>query len=82
MEIKILGSGCPNCKRLEENTALAAKEAGIKAKISKVTEIEKIMEYGVMSTPALVVNGEVLFSGRVPGAHDLKNLLLACEKEQ
>ena len=81
MEIKILGSGCPNCKRLEENAALAAKEAGIKATITKVTEIEKIMEYGVMTTPALVVDGEVLFSGRVPSAKDLKNLLLACDKE-
>ncbi len=80
MDIKILGSGCPNCKRLEENAKLAVAELGIKATVSKVTEIEKIMEYGVMGTPALVVDNEVLFSGRVPSAKDLKNLLLACEK--
>ncbi len=81
MDIKILGSGCPNCKKLEENVRIAAQEGGIRATISKVTEVEKIMEYGVMATPALVVNGEVLFTGRVPSAKDLKNLLAACAQE-
>ena len=59
MKIKILGSGCPNCKKLEKNTREAVNELGIEAEIEKVTEIQEIMSYGVMSTPALVVYGEI-----------------------
>jgi small redox-active disulfide protein 2 len=65
MKVQILGSGCPNCKRLEANAKEAVEVMGISAEIEKVTEIEKIMEFGVMSTPALAVDGIVKSAGRV-----------------
>jgi small redox-active disulfide protein 2 len=65
MEIKILGSGCPNCKRLEKHARIAVAELGIDATFEKVTEYKDIMSYGIMSTPGLVVNGTVVSSGRV-----------------
>ncbi|URA11041.1 thioredoxin family protein [Thermospira aquatica] len=65
MKIAILGSGCPNCIRLEENARKALQITGKQAEIEKVTDIDKIMEYGVMRTPALVINGEVKSFGRV-----------------
>jgi small redox-active disulfide protein 2 len=65
MKVQILGSGCPNCKRLEANAKEAVQASGIKADIEKITDIEKIMEFGVMMTPALAVNGIVKSSGRV-----------------
>ncbi len=65
MNIKILGSGCRNCTLLMENTEAAIKEAGIAAEISKVTDIKEIMAYGVMSTPALVIDEKVVSFGRV-----------------
>ena len=75
MNIKILGSGCKNCKKLEETTKQAVKELGIKAEIEKVEDFKKIMEYGVMQTPALVVDEDVKFSGRVPKVDDIKEYL-------
>lgn len=63
MKIKILGTGCPNCKRLKANAKAAAEELGIKADVEDVTDIPKIMEYGVMSTPALVVDEKVVSVG-------------------
>jgi len=75
MKIEILGTGCPNCKKLEENTRKAVEEMKLKAEIVKVTKIEDIMAYGVMSTPALVVNGEVKSYGRVPQVNDIKKWL-------
>jgi small redox-active disulfide protein 2 len=65
MRIQILGTGCPNCKRLETNTLDALKTAGIQAELEKITEIDKIMEFGVLSTPALAVDGKVMSAGRV-----------------
>lgn len=65
MVIKILGSGCPNCKKLEENTKKALKELRVDAKIIKVKEYKDIMSYGVMRTPALVINERVVAYGRV-----------------
>ena len=65
MKIEILGTGCPNCKRLEENTKKALNETGKKAEFIKVTEIQDIMAYGVMSTPAIVIDGEVKSYGGV-----------------
>lgn len=76
MDIKILGTGCAKCKNLEEATKTAADELGIQYSIEKVTDIEKIMEYSVMSTPALVINGQVKVAGRVPSVADLKKLFL------
>lgn len=75
MELKILGTGCTKCKKLEEVTKTAADELGIKYTIEKVTDIEKIMSFSVMSTPALVVNGEVKVAGRVPTVEDIKKML-------
>lgn len=75
MDLKILGTGCAKCKKLEEATKIAADELGVKYTIEKVTDIEKIMSFSVMSTPALVVNGEVKVAGRVPTVDDIKKLL-------
>ena len=75
MNIKILGSGCSNCKKLEDNTRTAVKELGIEAIIEKVTDIKEIMKYGVMSTPALVVDEKVKFMGKVASSEDIKKYL-------
>ena len=75
MEIKILGSGCKNCKVLQKNTEDAVKELGIKANIEKVSDIAKIMEYGVMSTPAIVVDEKVISYGKVLNSGEIKKLL-------
>jgi small redox-active disulfide protein 2 len=75
MIIKILGSGCPNCKKLEANTKKALKELNLEATVEKVEDFEKIMEYGVMSTPALVVDEEVKFFGRVASPKDIAKYL-------
>ena len=75
MKIKVLGSGCPNCKVLEANTKKALEELKIKADVEKVTDITKIMGYGVMSTPALVVNEKVVSYGRVLSPDEIKKLL-------
>ena len=75
MQIKILGSGCPNCKVLEANAKKAVAEMKIKADVEKVTDIAKIIEYGVMSTPALVVNEKVVSYGRVLSSEEIKKFL-------
>lgn len=75
MEIKILGTGCSKCKTLEKATREAVKELGVDANIEKEEDIMKIMEYGVMHTPALVIDGKVVVSGRLPNEKDLKSLL-------
>jgi len=73
--IQILGTGCPKCKKLAEAAENAAKSAGIEYKIEKVTDINAIIGFGVMATPALVVDGEVKASGRVPSVDELKGML-------
>jgi len=75
MNIKILGSGCPNCRLLEENTRKALKDMGIEAEIEKVTDYGKIAEFGIMSTPALVVDGEIKIYGMVPTVTNIKAML-------
>jgi len=75
MNIKILGTGCPNCKRLEENTKQALEELKSEVSVEKVTEIQDIMSYGVMGTPALVVDEKVVVSGRVPDVSEIKAFL-------
>jgi small redox-active disulfide protein 2 len=76
MEIKILGTGCPKCRTLDAAVKRAVNELGLKdAVIEHVGDIAKIIEYGVMSIPALVVDGEVKFSGRVPSDADIKKML-------
>jgi small redox-active disulfide protein 2 len=78
MKIEVLGTGCPSCRRLEENVRKAVAELKLKAEVEKIEDIEKIMAYGVVSVPALVVDGEVLFSGRSPSPHELKGILEDC----
>jgi len=75
MEIKILGPGCPKCKTLEKITRETVNEMGITAEISKEEDIVKIMNYGIMHTPGLVINGRVVLSGRIPSPKELKELL-------
>lgn len=75
MKIEILGTGCPKCKTLEENAKKAINEKGIKAEIIKVSEIDKIIEYGVMSTPAIVIDGEVKSYGEVCSVEEIKTWL-------
>lgn len=76
MEIKILGTGCSKCKTLEKVTQEAVTEAGITATIEKVEDIVKIMEYRVMHTPGLVINGKVVLSGQVPNVKQVKEILI------
>lgn len=73
--IQILGTGCPKCRKLAEAAEAAAKAAGIEYRIEKVTDISAIVGFGVMATPALVVDGKVVVSGRVPPADELKGML-------
>jgi len=75
MNIKILGTGCPNCQRLEANTKQALSELKMEATVEKVTEIQDIMSYGVMGTPALVVDEKVEVSGRIPDVEEIKTIL-------
>lgn len=75
MNIKILGPGCPNCQKLEANTKQALEELKLEAKVEKITEIQDIMSYGIMSTPALVIDDVVLVAGMVPSAEQIKEAL-------
>jgi len=77
MEIRILGTGCPKCKSLQKATEEAVSELGLDAQITKVEDIMKIMEYGIMRTPGLVIDGKVVLSGRLPSVSELKTILTA-----
>ncbi len=79
MKIGILGTGCPKCKKLAQNVEEAVKELNIDAEILKVTNIDEIMNYGVMMTPALAIDGEVRSAGKVPGKEEIKKILLSRE---
>ena len=74
-KIQVLGPGCARCEMLAENTKKAAAELGLDCDVSKVTDIKEITSFGVMMTPALVVDGKVLFAGKVPEVAELKNML-------
>ena len=73
--LQILGTGCPKCKKLAENAEAAAKALGIEYTIEKVTDINEIMKFGVMMTPALAVDGQVKVVGKVPDAEAIKAML-------
>ena len=75
MEIKILGPGCAKCKTLDKITREVVEKNGINASITKVEDIMEIMKYGVMSTPALVVDEKVVVKGRVPSSEEIKQFL-------
>jgi small redox-active disulfide protein 2 len=72
MKIEILGTGCPKCKKLAELVAETVKETGVSAEIGKVDKINDIMSYGVMTTPALAIDGKVVASGRIPSKEEIK----------
>jgi len=74
MKLEILGTGCPKCIKLEELTRKAVSELGLEAEITKVKDINQIMNYGVMMTPALVVDGVVKVVGKVPSLEDIKKI--------
>ena len=75
MIIKVLGSGCTNCKTLELRTIEAIKKMNLEATIEKITDYEQIASYGLMSTPGLVVNNKVIVQGRVPTVTQIQELL-------
>lgn len=75
MEIKILGTGCPKCKALEKATRDVVEKNNISATVTKVEDIMDIMSYGVMVTPAVVIDGKVVVKGRVPSNEELKELI-------
>jgi small redox-active disulfide protein 2 len=74
-KLQILGTGCPKCQKLTENTEAAAKALGIEYELVKIKDIAQIMAFGVMMTPALAVDGVVKVSGKVPSVDEIKKLL-------
>lgn len=75
MLIQVLGTGCPKCKKMEETARNAAEELNLDFLLEKVTEIDKIMDFGVMTTPGLVVDGLVKVTGKVPSPDEMKSIL-------
>lgn len=75
MKIEVLGTGCAKCKTLYENTKKALEESGTSAEVVKIEDIPSIMKYGVMSTPALVIDGQVKFSGKVASVAEIMGML-------
>ena len=86
MKIEVLGPGCANCKKLEQDVSTALAELGIEAEVVKVTDLNAISSYGVLMTPGLVINGKVFCSGKIPAMADLKKWIAdqssLSEKEQ
>jgi small redox-active disulfide protein 2 len=76
MKIEVLGPGCVKCEKIYEIVQRTLKEIGKEAEVSKVKDIKSIMQYGILMTPALVINGKVLCSGRVPGLVEIKEWLI------
>ena len=74
-KLQILGTGCPKCKMLAELTETAANDMGIEYEIEKVTDINEMMKFGVMMTPALAVDGQVKIVGKVPSPDEIKKML-------
>ena len=81
MNIKVLGPGCANCKKLEQFVVSAVEELGVLADVEKVTELTEIMEYPIMSTPGLVIDDEVVCSGRVPSKSEIVSMLATALSE-
>ena len=75
MEIKILGMGCPTCEKTAKIVEEAVQEAGIKAKIEKITDLQQMASFGVLTPPGIVINGEVKCTGRVPTKQEVLNWL-------
>jgi len=81
MEIKVLGTGCSRCKKLYEEAEKAIRQSGINASLIKVDRIEDIMAYKVLSTPALVINGEVKCAGKIPSASEIAGWLRSAREK-
>jgi small redox-active disulfide protein 2 len=81
MEVKILGTGCPNCKRLEKATREALAEMGVDATVTKVTNMVDILSYNVPSTPGLVIDGQVVSYGRIPPRAELTTMIATALSE-
>jgi small redox-active disulfide protein 2 len=79
LEIKVLGPGCANCKRLEQITRREVDKLGVAADIEKVTDYGQIMAYGILSTPGLVINGQVMAYGRIPSNQEVTDWLMAAQ---
>ena len=75
MKVQILGTGCPKCRKLAENAEAAAKALEIDCEIEKVTDLNEIMKFGVMLTPALAIDGQVKVVGKVPSPDEIKQML-------
>lgn len=82
MKIQILGSGCSNCKKLYELTKQAVKELNLKTEVEYVTDISKIIEMGVMSSPVLAVDGKPVMTGLVPDIEKIKSLIQKSKEER
>lgn len=75
--LQILGTGCPKCRKLAENAEAAAKHLGVPYRVEKITEVSRIMAFGVMMTPALAVDGEVKVAGKVPSPDEIERILVS-----
>jgi small redox-active disulfide protein 2 len=73
--LQVLGPGCPNCKKLAELTEQAAKSLGLEYEIEKIEDIKAIMDFGVMTTPALAVDGQVKVAGKIPSLDEIKEMI-------
>jgi small redox-active disulfide protein 2 len=76
MKIEVLGPGCPKCRKTAENAEKAVSELGVEADVVKVEKLDEIAKYGVVITPALVVDGELKITGKVPSVEEVKDLLV------
>ena len=75
MRIQVLGTGCPKCNKTYENVRQAVAEAGVEAEIERVEDLKSIMEFNVMMTPAVAIDGDVKVSGKVPSVEEIKGLI-------
>ncbi len=81
LTIKVLGSGCPNCKRLEQETRKVVKNLALEATVIKVTDYREIMEYDILSTPGLVINEKVVSTGKIPSQSEIASFLTSALEE-
>ena len=81
MKIQVLGSGCPNCKKLFEQTKQAVSELKLNAQVEYSNDIQKIVELGAMSSPVLAINNKIALAGQVPGAEKIKAILTNCDNK-
>lgn len=81
INIKILGTGCPNCNKLEKETKKAVSNLGIMAEVEKVTDLYEIMTFDILSTPGLVINGKVVSGGRIPSQDEIQSFLTSVSEK-